>query len=191
MGDRHGRTWTDLLTDDEVVEALDDLAAAEADGYRIALRPAGDSALIVVAGLDAAGLRRLQDDGLSPVVTTVDGGAHTAWLRLDRVSLDPQLAREIARGLAARYSGTSGDVATLHGGPLAGLSGVTVSGSLRRDALVSSTVSEALIAAARERQNRAAPHALVADHRPHEPGPSQPDANDHPRPRRQLGRADR
>jgi len=180
-----------LLTADEVVEALDDLAAAAADGYRVALRPAGDSSLIVVADLDAAGLHRLRDDGLSPVVTTVDDGAHTTWLRLDRAALDPQLAREIARGLAARYSGMSGGVAPLHGGPLAGLPGVTITGSIRRDALVSSTVSEALIAAARERQNRAAPHALVADHRPHEPGPSQPDANDHPRPQRKLRRADR
>ncbi len=190
MSDRHGRTWTDLLTDDEVVEALDDLAAAAADGYWVALRPAGDSSLTIVADLDAAGLGRLRDDGLFPVVTTVDGGAHTAWLRLDRVSLDPQLAREIARSLAARYSGMSGDVATLHGGPLAGLPGVTITGAIRRDALVSSAMSEALIAAAQEKRDRSVAGASATDHRPHDSGPSQPDGNDHPRPQRH-GRADR
>lgn len=190
MSDRQGRTWTDLLTADEVVEALDDLTAAATDGYRVALRPAGDTALIVVTDLDAAGLRRLRDDGLSPVVTTLDGGAHTVWLRLDRASLEPQLAREIARGLAARYSGMSGDVARLHGGPLAGLPGVTITGSIRRDALVSSAVSEVLIAAAQEKRDRAAPRTPVADHRPHDSGPSQPDGNDRPHPQRH-GRADR
>ncbi len=188
MTNRHGQAWTDLLTDKEIVEALDDLAAA--DGCRIALRPAGDSALIVVADLDAAGLHRLRDDGLSPVLTTVDAGAHTAWLRLDRASLDPQLAQEIARDQVARYSGMSGDVATLHGGPLAGLPGVTITGSIRRDALVSSAMSETLIAAAQGRRDRAAPRTPVADHRPHDSGPSQPDGNDHPRPQR-PGRADR
>jgi len=190
MSDRHGRAWTDLLTDDEVVEALDDLAAAVADGYRVALRPAGDSALIVVTDLDAAGLQRLCDDGLSPVVTTADGRAQTAWLRLDRASLEPQLAREIARSLAARYSGMSGDVAPLHGGPLAGLPGVTITDAIRRDALVSSAVSEVLIAAAQERRDRAAPRTPVADPRPHDPGPSQPHGDDHPHPQRH-GRADR
>jgi len=190
MSDRHGQAWTDLLTDDEIVEALDDLAAAAADGYRIALRPAGDSSLIIVTDLDDAGLRRLRDDGLSPAVATVDACAHTAWLRLDRASLEPQLAREIARDLAARYNGMSGDVATLHGGPLAGLPGVTITGSIRRDALVSSAVSEALIAAARGRRDRAGLRVPAADQRPHDSGLSQPDANDHPRSRR-PGRADR
>jgi len=190
MSNRHGQAWTDLLTDKEIVEALDDLATAAADGYRIALLPAGDSSLIVVTDLDAAGLRRLRDDGLSPVVATSDGGAHTAWLRLDRASLEPQLAREIARSLATRYSGMSGDVAPLHGGPLAGLPGVTITGAIRRDALVSSAVSEVLIAAAQERRDRAAPRTPVADHRPHDSGPSQPDGNNRPRPQRH-GRADR
>jgi len=190
MGDRQGRTWTDLLTTDEVVEALDDLAAAAADGYRVALRPAGDSSLIVLTDLDAAGLHRLREDGLSPVVTTVAGGAHTVWLRLDRAALDPHLAREIARDLAARYSSISGDVATLHSGSLAGLSGVTITGSIRRDALVSSAMSEALIAAAQERWDRSVAGAPATEHRPHDSGPSQPDANDHPRPQR-PGRAGR
>ncbi len=191
MSNRHGQTWTDLLTDDEIVEALDDLAAAAADGYRIALRPAGDSSLIIVTDLDDAGLRRLRDDGLSPVVATVDGGAHTAWLRLDRASLEPQLAREIARDLDARYNGMSGDVSTRHGGPLAGLPGVTVSGPLQRDALASPAVSEALIAAGREGQDRAGRRVPAADQRPHESELSQPDSNDHPRSRRRPGRADR
>jgi len=190
MTNRHGQAWTDLLTAAEVVEALDDLAAATADGYRVALRPAGDSSLTIVADLDAAGLRRLQDDGLSPVVATGDGGAHTAWLRLDRVSLDPHLAREIARDLAARYSSISGDVAPLHGGSLAGLSGVTITGAIRRDALVSSAMSEALIAAAQERRDRWGGGAPPTARRPHDSGPAQPDANDHPRPQR-PGRAGR
>jgi len=120
-----------LLTADEAMLQIGRLVALNAQGHAITVRPAAGlaSGLIVLDALDAAGLRRLRDDGHAPAVLTGTGGTggtggttdglYQAWLRLSTDALDPQVAAQAAHDLQQRYGpGQGRDLA--HAGPLAG-----------------------------------------------------------------------
>ena len=117
-----------ILTADEVMLRINRLVALNAQGYDIMVRPAAGltSGLVVLDGLDAAGLRRLRDDGHTPAVMTGTTGTrgttdnrYQAWLRLSTDELDPQVAAQAAHDLQQRYSPDHGrDLA--HAGALAG-----------------------------------------------------------------------
>ncbi len=117
-----------LLTAAEVMLQISRLVALNAEGKDITVRPANGlaSGLVVLDGLDAAGLRRLRDEGHAPVVMTGATGTtgttdnrYQAWLRLSTDDLDPQVAAQAAHDLQQRYAPAQGrDLA--HAGALAG-----------------------------------------------------------------------
>ena len=107
------------------------LVMLNSQGHAITVRPASGlaSGLVVLDDLDAAGLRRLRDDGHTPAVVTGATGAtgttgttdgrYQAWLRLSTNELDPQVAARAAHDLQQRYGPGYGR-ALAHVGPLAG-----------------------------------------------------------------------
>jgi len=117
-----------LLTAAEVMLQISRLVALNAQGKDITVRPAAGlaSGLVVLDGLDAAGLRRLRDEGHVPAVLTgttgvrgTTDGRYQVWLRLSTNELDPQVATRAAHDLQQRYSpGHGRDLA--HAGALAG-----------------------------------------------------------------------
>ena len=117
-----------FLTAAEVMLQISRLVALNAEGKDITVRPANGlaSGLVVLDGLDAAGLRRLRDEGHAPVVMTGATGTtgttdnrYQAWLRLSTDELDPQVAAQAAHDLQQRYAPAQGrDLA--HAGALAG-----------------------------------------------------------------------
>ncbi len=126
-----GRVRRAILTADEAMLQITRLVALNDEGGAITVRPATGlaSGLVVLDALDAAGLRRLRDDGHAPVVVTGTTGAtdgrYQSWLRLSAEDLDPHVAAEVARALQARYGrgqdGADGQGGALaHAGPLAG-----------------------------------------------------------------------
>jgi len=117
-----------VLTADEAMLQITRLAALNGEGQEITVRPANGlaSGLVVLDDLDAAGLRRLRDDGHAlAAVTGTTGttgatdGRYQAWLRLSTDELDPQVAARAAHDLQQRYGPDHGrDLA--HVGLLAG-----------------------------------------------------------------------
>jgi len=117
-----------LLTADEAMLQISRLVALNAQGQDITVRPATGlaSGLVVLDGLDAAGLRRLRDEGHTPAAVTgttattgTTEGRYQVWLRLSTAELDPQVAAQAAHDLQQRYGPVQGrDLA--HAGPLAG-----------------------------------------------------------------------
>jgi len=131
-----GRVRRAVLTADEAMLQVTRLAALNAQGHDITVRPTSGlaSGLVVLDDLDAAGLRRLRDDGHAPVVVTgaaatgatgtmgtmgTTDGRYQAWLRLSTEEVDPQVAARAAHDLQQRY-GPGEDRALAHVGPLAG-----------------------------------------------------------------------
>ncbi len=104
------------LTADEVLLQVTRLAALNAWGQDITVRPADGfaSGLVVLDGLGATGLRWLCDEGHVPVVaTSTDGPGGIAdttvartqvWLRLSLDKEQPEVVETAARMLQARYS---------------------------------------------------------------------------------------
>ncbi len=117
-----------VLTTDEAMRQITRLVALNGQGQEITVRPASGlaSGLVVLDDLDAAGLRRLRDEGHAPAAVTgttgttgTTDGRYQAWLRLSTDALDPQVAARAAHDLQQRYGPDHGrDVA--HVGPLAG-----------------------------------------------------------------------
>jgi len=120
-----------VLTTDEAMLQITRLVALNAQGHAITMRPANGlaSGLVMLDALDAAGLRRLRDDGHAPAVLTgttgtagtagTTDGRYQAWLRLSTDALDPQVAAQAAHDLQQRYGpGQGRDLA--HAGALAG-----------------------------------------------------------------------
>ncbi len=123
-----GRVRRAGLTADEAMLQISRLVALNGQGYAITVRPASGlaSGLVVLDDLDAAGLRRLRDDGHTPAVVTgatgttgTTDGRYQAWLRLSTDELDPQVAARAAHDLQQRYDPGEGR-ALAHAGPLAG-----------------------------------------------------------------------
>ena len=131
MRDGGGQVRRAVLTADKAMLQVTRLAALNAQGHDITVRPMSGlaSGLVVLDDLDAAGLRRLRDDGHAPVVVTGATGAtgtmgttdgrYQVWLRLSTDEVDPQVAARAARDLQHRY-GPGEDRALAHVGPLAG-----------------------------------------------------------------------
>ncbi len=120
-----GRVRRAGLTADEAMLQISRLVALNGQGNAITVRPASGlaSGLVVLDDLDAAGLRRLRDDGHTPAVVTgttgTTDGRYQAWLRLSTDALDPQVAARAAHDLQERY-GLGAGRALAHVGPLAG-----------------------------------------------------------------------
>jgi len=123
-----GRVRRAVLTADETMLQITRLVALNGQGHSITVRPANGlaSGLVVLDDLDAAGLRRLRDDGHAlAVVTGTTGttgttdGRYQAWLRLSTDELDPQVAARAAHDLQERY-GPDHSRTLAHVGPLAG-----------------------------------------------------------------------
>jgi len=126
-----GRVRRAVLTADATMLQISRMVALNAQRQEITVRPANGlaSGLVVLDDLDAAGLRRLRDDGHTPAVVTGATGAtgatgtthgrYQAWLRLSTDELDPQVAARAAHDLQERY-GPGHDRALAHVGLLAG-----------------------------------------------------------------------
>jgi len=123
-----GRVRRAVLTADEAMLQITRLVALNGQGHDITVRPANGlaSGLIVLDDLDAAGLRRLRDEGHAPAVVTgttgitgTTDGRYQAWLRLSTDELDPQVAARAAHDLQQRYGPDHGRTLA-HAGPLAG-----------------------------------------------------------------------
>jgi len=120
-----GRVRRAVLTADEAMLQITRLVALNGEGHAITVRPASGlaSGLVLLDDLDAAGLRRLRDEGYTPAVVTgttgTTDGRYQAWLRLSTDELDPQVAARAAHDLQERYGPGEGR-ALAHVGPLAG-----------------------------------------------------------------------
>lgn len=109
-----------VLTADEVLDRIERLAALNARGDDVLVRPSTGfaSGLVVIDDLTAAGLRRLGEDGHAPVIVTrTPDGHYQAWIRLAAGAIEPRVAVEAARLLQGHYA-LSDELA--HLGPLAG-----------------------------------------------------------------------
>jgi len=123
-----GRVRRAVLTADEAMLQITRLVALNGQGQEITVRPASGlaSGLVVLDDLDAAGLRRLRDEGHAPAAVTgttgttgATAGRYQAWLRLSTDALDLQVAARAAHDLQQRYGPDHGR-ALAHVGPLAG-----------------------------------------------------------------------
>ena len=90
-------------------------------GCDIYVRPAGNTALVLVDDLDSAAVARMKADGLPPaVVVETSSGNYQVWVRLSLQPLSPTQVSDAARVLAWRYGGDPNSAAFRHYGRLAG-----------------------------------------------------------------------
>ena len=163
------------------MRSIDWLAARNARGGRVCLRPA-TTACVLVEEADADALEALAGDGLAPAVV-VDHGAGTlqAWFRLG-CAPEPKVATRVAKMLAARCGAEPATAAFDRLGLAAGFVLPATAGGDGGSALVRvveargrvAVRGEALVAEA-ERRRRAAART---------PGPDEdapPRPRDHPR----------
>jgi hypothetical protein len=111
------------LTNGEVFEKLDWLAAENAKGNHIYIRPSGLSQLTLIDDLTRNTLKRLIDTGYTPAcVVETSPGNFQAWLK-HAWSLTAQEGTVAAKILAERFGGDPNSADWRHFGRLAGFTG--------------------------------------------------------------------
>ena len=108
------------LTNGEVFEKLDWLAAENAKGHHIYIRPSGLSQLTLIDDLNRNSLDRLIDTGYTPAcVVETSPGNFQAWLK-HAWTLTAQEGTVAAKILAERFGGDPNSADWRHFGRLAG-----------------------------------------------------------------------
>ena len=101
-----GQTLQRAWTSAELEKGVGWLKRMNARGHDIAIRPAGEHGLVLVAGLTGDGVARMADAGWTPAATIeTSPGRYQAWVKLSEKPVEPAVRAAGAVHLSESYGG--------------------------------------------------------------------------------------